>query len=512
MSENIYKSSIREIPKSAEHTSLQYKGTFLALLLFVVSLPFNAIEWKILPFGRMEIKITMITFALLFLSWLLFNINFPRKRCFKEIVFYLIVILYASSQFLSITNSIYPSESFKQGIIVLSLLIMMVVVSETVLNKRVMEYVFYFMGVLSLFIGNISLISFFALNDGSGSSRLGQAKDITLGIIDLGGDSFYFGDILLYSIGAVSYVVIRLSEHKYMKLLVFPLLLGWYSAIILTFSKGLIIAVFCFIFCVIIFLKGKRRLMILTMVLFIATIDLAPQFYKTFVQWQILMKEPVQTDITAQSKPLSKVNQEIETDIVAQSKPLAETPAYKKAGSNVDVMINRLQLHSILGMNSVAMRVKAIIISVQNTMPNFWFGRGAGTSQKILPGMADIYDEKADAQTRTLMTNYYVYGKGANRGLIDSHILFVTEFFNVGFFGLVSLTAIIFFVIIEQLKLIMSNRDKNNKIMVLLFANLIAMLAYRMTGSLIVIPFLWFMLGLSFGLCRLYWNVASNTG
>ena len=39
--------------------------------LFAISLPFNAFEWDIVGIDRFEIKITMITFILLFVIWVL---------------------------------------------------------------------------------------------------------------------------------------------------------------------------------------------------------------------------------------------------------------------------------------------------------------------------------------------------------------------------------------------------------------------------------------------------------
>lgn len=95
------------------------------------------------------------------------------------------------------------------------------------------------------------------------------------------------------------------------------------------------------------------------------------------------------------------------------------------------------------------------------------------------------------------------YGEEANKSLIDSHVFFLTEFFNVGIFGLISLVGIVVFVIVEQFKVVMRYRE-GDIINVLLFLTLISMLIYRLTQSLIVIPFLWFIIGLNLGAAKFY--------
>ena len=58
----------------------------------------------------------------------------------------------------------------------------------------------------------------------------------------------------------------------------------------------------------------------------------------------------------------------------------------------------------------------------------------------------------------------------------------------MGIFGLISLVGIVVFVIVEQFKVVMRYRE-GDIINVLLFLTLISMLIYRLTQSLIVIPF-----------------------
>ena len=61
--------------------------------------------------------------------------------------------------------------------------------------------------------------------------------------------------------------------------------------------------------------------------------------------------------------------------------------AYRR--SRVSVMNN-------LGMSSINIRLKAIEVSFLNSLKRIWFGYGAGTSQKLLPKMADEYDKSVD--------------------------------------------------------------------------------------------------------------------
>ena len=51
-----------------------------------------------------------------------------------------------------------------------------------------------------------------------------------------------------------------------------------------------------------------------------------------------------------------------------------------------------------------------------------------------------------------------------------------------------------------------SNNNKNNVMNELLFATLLSMVAHRMTGSFVAIPFLWFILGLSLGVSKLQFS------
>ena len=176
------------------NTKIRNNTTAFFLILFAVSLPFNAFELDLFSIHRFELKLTMITFLLLFIIWIINDFKYQATRTSKEKIFYFFVLMYGLSQFVSLINSPLPYESIKQGIIVGSLLTVIIVVSETVLDRKMLEKVLIAMGITSLIVGMLSVISrYFIVGDFN--VRLGQG-DRTLGIIGLGGDTFYFGDIL----------------------------------------------------------------------------------------------------------------------------------------------------------------------------------------------------------------------------------------------------------------------------------------------------------------------------
>ena len=161
----------------------------------------------------------------------------------------------------------------------------------------------------------------------------------------------------------------------------------------------------------------------------------------------------------------------------------------------------RMNFFSTSGKTSVTIRLKSIKVSLLYSLKNKWFGHGAGLSQQLLPSFGDEYDIMTDnVEAATFKKQgYYI-----NKSLIDSHVFFLTEFFNVGLMGLIFLISLVAFVLLEQVKTIRTNKNEKDNMNELLFATLISMLVYRMAGSFVVIPFLWFILGLSFGVCKLY--------
>jgi hypothetical protein len=180
----------------------------------------------------------------------------------------------------------------------------------------------------------------------------------------------------------------------------------------------------------------------------------------------------------------------------------------------------RLNINSAIGRSSFEGRIKAIKVSLINSYPKIWFGNGAGTSQKLLPEMINVYDKTVarnslkkagmDRIPELLMYKFIFQKVKWNVSLIDSHNLFLTEFFNVGIIGASALLIMVCLILYRQLRRVIKNNNNNDVMNELLFATLLSMLAHRMTGSFVAIPFLWFFLGLSLGVSKLQFSPHQN--
>src|SRR3989344_2272457 len=378
----------------------------ISLILFVISLPFHAIEWDLFSISRFEIKVTMITFMLLVVAWFLRFIKFERKRCLKEKLFYSFAFIYGISQFASLLNSPMPEESLKQAVIISCLLIMMVIVSESVLNKETVISLLIIMGIVSLVIGIWGFVYYVFFTEHS--SRLGNNNG-DLGIIYIGGDAPYFGDLLLYSIGPVFYVILNFFDKKSWAWVKWFLLILWFSAIILTYTKAMIVSVVLFLIYLLFIFKKQRLFIGKNLLLFIvATIFISNQ-----------------SDIEKYAMKNIKTYSQL-TNI--------------KDTSIKDTAL-RLNIFSLRGKHSFLIRVKAAIVSLinyTNSMKVFLVGNGAGLSQKLLPQMANDLEKTLDRKSMEFMEKYQVDGEGSNKSLLDAHNLFITEFFNVGIIGVIS--------------------------------------------------------------------------
>src|SRR3990172_369101 len=494
----------------------------ISLILFVISLPFHAIEWDLFSISRFEIKVTMITFMLLVVAWFLRFIKFERKRCLKEKLFYSFAFIYGISQFASLLNSPMPEESLKQAVIISCLLIMMVIVSESVLNKETVISLLIIMGIVSLVIGIWGFVYYVFFTEHS--SRLGNNNG-DLGIIYIGGDAPYFGDLLLYSIGPVFYVILNFFDKKSWAWVKWFLLILWFSAIILTYTKAMIVSVVLFLIYLLFIFKKQRLFIGKNLLLFIvATIFISNQSdiekyamknINTYSQLTNIKDTSIKdTSIKDTSIKDTSIKDTSIKDTSIKDTSIKDTSI--KDTSIKDTSIKdtalRLNIFSLRGKHSFLIRVKAAIVSLinsTNSMKVFLVGNGAGLSQKLLPQMANDLEKTLDRKSMEFMEKYQVDGEGSNKSLLDAHNLFITEFFNVGIIGVISLLCLIALVVVEQIKIIRSSfeMDDINKF---LSATLIAMLVFRFASSFVVIPSLWFMLGLCFGVCKLYWSRSST--
>jgi hypothetical protein len=456
--------------KYKKKLSLAKKMVSACLLLFAISLPFHEIEWNVFNVRRFELKPTMVTFALLVLAWFYYFLRNRLSLIKQDVVFAIIALLYAFSQFLSLLNSPFPLDSIKQGIIIACLMAMMIVVSQAVLNKRIIKQIFLAWGFISLTIVGISLANYAFFTDHS--ARLGQVN--SLGFFHLGGDTFYFGDLLLLCLGGVLYLILTLLKKPYGTVLSLILAGIWLSAVALTFTKGLIISVFFFFLVLALFARRKRAMIFWA----IGAIALALSFNYAVVRHRIL-------------QPNLVINQSGDARVssadIAQSQLLA-----------------RMNVLSIYGSNSLGVRWKSVKISLKDSANHFWLGNGAGLSQKLIGGMANEYDRGLSAQEAQALKQRSLYGEAVNANLIDGHNLFITEFFNVGFVGVGVLILLTVFVVVRLIKAVRLLDASKDILPHLLLATTSALLLFRMAGSLIVLPSLWFMFGLGMGAARIY--------
>ncbi|MCK5541120.1 MAG: hypothetical protein KAI40_00390 [Desulfobacterales bacterium] len=325
---------------------------------------------------------------------------------------------------------------------------------------------------MSYIIAATGVVTFYF--NGCNLGRLGAAGTNLLGIINLGGDSYYFGDILLFASGAVLFLTLKNSQKRYVKFVFLTLLFLWSSAIILTFTKGLIIAAVAFMLLSIFFLKGKRIFVSLCLMLFMVA------FFGNSILTKYVKEKKVGQNQSAKQLFLRE-NQSSST----------------QHGRN-----------HVFGYNSLYVRLTLVEVSLAKSIDNFWFGHGAGLSKYLLPDMV-LIEMKEDAKVDIYKHDDLTDGteknwQAAKRNLIDSHVFFLTEFFNVGILGACSLICLVLLVIVELIKVIKTSVEKNDHIPSLLLASIIAMLIFRLFGSLISIPFLWFMLGFAFGVSQIY--------
>ena len=129
--------------------------------LFAISLPFNAFEWDIVGIDRFEIKITMITFILLFVVWVLVIQKNGIQYKNNEFFIYSLMFIYICTQYLSIINSTYFIESLRQSIIISSFAIMMIVSSQLIFRSHNAHYIVICMGFMCIIISIIMLIIFY---------------------------------------------------------------------------------------------------------------------------------------------------------------------------------------------------------------------------------------------------------------------------------------------------------------------------------------------------------------
>ncbi len=495
--------------------------------LFAFSLPFNGVEWDVLGISRFEIKITMITFMLLFAVWVIViqknGVNYEKY----EIIIFSFMFIYICTQYISIINSKFIIESIQQSIIITCFAIMMLVSSQLIAGRQIAHYVIISMGFTCIIFSIILFIMYFYFSD---AVRLGQAgSNRSLNVI-FRGDPSYFGDIVIYGLGPFYYTIFSLCRNKLSLILAIPFQIIIFLVISNTYTKGVILSVLIFFFFSILFLKGRRIFMMLSCILFTTIL---------LINFSINLREIIRFQIVYDylSVPTCQNNFKVTKTYFPGAKwafcnHYKQKDFVKDEEMTVDSYLerffkSRLNILGALGRTSLDIRLKAINVALINSLPNIWFGHGAGTSQKLLPAMAVEYDKqmaviklmkiaKKQKKHDGVQYSYFTgdsFEKGLaleviddvknNRTVVDTHNMLLTELFNVGVIGALSLFIMIILILYEQIKVIRINKNKNNFMNELLFLTLFSMLVHRLTDSLIALPFLWFMLGINLGLIKL---------
>ncbi len=486
-------------------------GRFIqvASILFFTSLLFHSVEWSLLGIDRFEIKITMITFPLLLIAWIINLYSSPRSLSKEEKFFYALAFIYGASQFASLINSPYPAQSFSQGIIVALLMIIMIVIAWLVRDKKLMQTIYTAMGATSLVWG-LYVFGIYQLFVDS-ISRLGARW--TMLIPYWQGDPASFGDVLLFVTGPVYWIFFQLSEKKIGRYAIWILIPIWLHLFTLTYTKALILAGFSFFVVGIVLLRGNRRLiMAVSCVLFII-LNIQFGSISGYEQRSIAGVRIAYEHITG--TPLPRVAPPPEpaptpptpTPAPAPVEPPpsappppepAPTPAEAEEYQR-QLLLTRFNPFTSYGSNSMLVRWKAIRVSIGGSLDHFFFGNGAGLSQVLLPKLADTFDSKLSEQERVQYEFDNLYGPKVNSSIIDAHNMFLTEFFNVGIIGALALVGLVLRVMKLQIDILRRKSYRHDTIYVLFLGVFVALLLYRMAGSYIVVPYFWVMLGVLFG-------------
>ena len=504
--------------------------------LFVISMPFNAVEWDLLGLNRFEIKITMITFMLLFITWVLVSLKNRIKLETNEIIIYSLMFLYVISQYLSLINSKDLIGSLQQSIVITVLSFMMIISAQLIIDRKIAHHVITTIAFTCVLFSIFLLVNYYLF---SNEKRLGGLHWVSAfpsnSFFDklVRGDPPYFGDIILYGLGPLYYTIFFFCRNKLRLILSIPIQIIIFSVIALTYTKGVLLSTLIFLIISFFLLKEKRIFIFLSCMLFFVTIITHVTVDR--ISFMPEQKAQIISEQTAQIIPprdlsnYRKHGQSLFSDLtydpdmitITKMKKIEPIMPPEEQISIVDKIVNevsssRLNIIGSLGRTSLDVRLKGIKVSLINSLPNIWLGNGAGTSQKLLPKMTRNYVKTKPIPPKLENYEMYVERIGVKNkfgtdynfsGVIDSHNLLLTELFNVGVIGSLSLFSMICLILYKQLRVIIKkNNDKNNFLNELLLATLLSMLVHRMTDSFVAVPFLWLILGISLGVTKLKFN------
>ena len=133
-----------------------------------------------------------------------------------EYTIYSLAFIYVCAQYISVLNSKSPFEAFVQSIVITSLVFMMLVSSQMIIDKKTAHYVVISMAITAIVLSIVFVVNYYSVNFYyfSDSGRLGY--NIKLFGQTFRGDPPYVGDIFLNGLGPLFYCIFH-NNLDYLK-------------------------------------------------------------------------------------------------------------------------------------------------------------------------------------------------------------------------------------------------------------------------------------------------------
>ena len=432
---------------------IKQKTNSILTAIFIISIYFNSVEVEN-PFvqdSRFAIKPTMISLTLLFLI-VVNNKDFFR---FKN-SFFLLLAWFALAQYLSLFGSEHRYITLQQSLVVTLLMAMTWIVSKSLQTLKQFEEVFLIVAYFGIVFCIFQLINYYTLIGYYG--RLGGDSG------NLRGGPLYIGELLVM---LSPFVFLLLNSIKYLYKVFGILILT--TCISMTLAKGVIISFI--IFCLVTMLNKQIRLIsVISLLLIIVTSIFSylgifdiPKQYLDEKEYSIFLDLRKYNLLQSFGKDIGEITSEMKTVLLNDSTSKA----------------------------SIVHRIKAALVAIKNSANKPVWGHGAGTSQILMPLLAERFDENASSETLELLIKYHAFGQNQTC-CIDAHNTFLVQLFETGLVGFIPLVVMFLWQIRKHLSL-----KSDSVINVLILASLISIIVHRMSINWTTIPNLWFVLGLS---------------
>jgi len=432
---------------------IKQKTNSILTAIFIISIYLNSVEVEN-PFvqdSRFAIKPTMISLTLLFLI-VVNNKDFFR---FKN-SFFLLLAWFALAQYLSLFGSEHRYITLQQSLVVTLLMAMTWIVSKSLQTLKQFEEVFLIVAYFGIVFCIFQLINYYTLIGYYG--RLGGDSG------NLRGGPLYIGELLVM---LSPFVFLLLNSVKYLYKVFGILILT--TCISMTLAKGVIISFI--IFCLVTMLNKQIRLIsVISLLLIIVTSIFSylgifdiPKQYLDEKEYSIFLDLRKYNLLQSFGKDIGEITSEMKTVLLNDSTSKA----------------------------SIVHRIKAALVAIKNSANKPVWGHGAGTSQILMPSLAERFDEDASSEILELLIKYHAFGQNQTC-CIDAHNTFLVQLFETGLVGFIPLVVMFLWQIRKHLSL-----KSDSVINVLILASLISIIVHRMSINWTTIPNLWFVLGLS---------------